>query len=405
MRFWIWKLALRYLFPQHRLGTFFAWTSVIGIAAGVMVLCVVLSIMNGFDENIETKLVQINGKIKILSQKPISGYTKLMQRLRSQSHVLGVTPFVQGIALVQKESHVIFPKCFGFDKETVQEVLPFSKFIISNNGTHGAFIPKTIAKELGLVPGDTLDLYSPLALESIKNEVMILPQEIQVAGYFKTDWAEIDRDTIFFPMELLQEAYGMEGMIHGFSLNVDDRHIRSVCEKLNAWLPETMHAYTWQELNEDFLHVLKMEKAMSFFVLLFIVVVAAITISSGLMTSVVRKQREISLFLHWGASRLQIVQLFCFQGLVLGLLGIILGLTTASVVLHFRNTIIQILTGWFMPKDALWNFYNFEQLPAIWCWKDITLILVFSLFVILLASLLPAWKATRTAIMEGLRRE
>ena len=166
-----------------------------------------------------------------------------------------------------------------------------------------------------------------------------------------------------------------------------------------------MHAYTWQELNEDFLHVLRMEKAMSFFVLFFIVFVAAITISSGLMTSVVRKQREISLFLHWGASRWQIVGLFCFQGLILSGFGIVLGLTTASTVLHFRNEIVQVLTGWFLPKNALWNFYNFEKLPAIWCWKDVGLILVFSLIVTLFASLLPAWKATRTSIIKGLRRE
>ena len=405
MCFWIWKLALRYLFPKHRMGTFFTWTSIVGIAAGVMVLCVVLSIMNGFDANIETKLVQINGKVKILSQEPIRNYSALMQRLRSQAHVLGVSPFVQGIALVQKEGRVVFPKCFGFDKETVESVLPFSKFIISDNGTPGAFIPKTIARELELAPGDTFDLYSPLALESIKNEEMLLPQEIPVAGYFKTDWAEIDRDTIFFPMQLLQEAYGMEGMVHGFSLNVEDQHIRSVCDHLNAWLPASMHAYSWQELNEDFLHVLRMEKAMSFFVLLFIVLVAAITISSGLMTSVVRKQREISLFLHWGASRGQIVRLFCFQGLILSFFGIILGLITADIVLHFRNAIVQFLTGWFLPKDALWNFYNFEQLPAIWCWKDVVLILAFSLIITLLASLLPAWKATRTSIIKGLRRE
>ena len=405
MRFWIWNLSLRYLFPKHRMGTFFTWTSIVGIAAGVMILGVVLSIMNGFDENIETKLVQINGKVKILSQKPIQNYADWIQRLRSEAHVLGVSPFVQGIALVQKEGRVIFPKCFGFDKKTVNEVLPFSKFILSDNGMQGAFIPKTVARELNLSSSDTFDLYSPLALESIKNEVMILPQEISVAGYFKTDWAEIDRDTIFFPMELLQEAYGMEDRVHGFCLNVEDRYLRSVCESLNAGLPDTMHAYTWYELNEDFLHVLRMEKAMSFFVLLFIVLVAAITISSGLMTSVVRKQREISLFLHWGASRLQIVRLFCFQGLILSLLGIFLGLTAASFVLHFRNTIVQILSGWFLPKDALWNFYDFEQLPAVWCWKDIVLILVFSLIITLFASLLPAWKATRTSIIKGLRRE
>ena len=233
MRSCIWKLAFRYLFPKQRWGTFFTWLSIVGIAAGVMLLCVVLCIMSGFDKNIEEKLVQINGPVKVLSSGIIHDYESWMRKIKQRSHIKGATPFIQGVALVQKNDHVLFPKCFGFDAETVEDVLPFSKFIGADNVRtlqNGAFIPKSVARELHISRGQSFDLYSPLALEAIKNEEIILPQEVNVAGYFQTDWAEIDRNTILFPLSELQEAYGLsQESVHGFCLNVENSHITEVC--------------------------------------------------------------------------------------------------------------------------------------------------------------------------------
>lgn len=410
MRFCIWKLAFRYLFPKQRWGTFFTWVSVLGIVAGVTLLCVVLCIMSGFDKNIEEKLVQINGSVKILSSGIIHDYPTWLEKIKKRPHIKGITPFIQGVALIQKNDHVLFPKCFGFDVKTVEAVLPFSKFIQKDgrkNLGNGAFIPYGIAKELNLWEAkSTFDLYSPLALEAIKNEEIILPQEINVAGFFKTDWAEIDRNTILFPLAELQEAYGMaEESVHGFCLNVEDRYIAEVCRDLNHWLPHSMRAYAWHELNEDFLYVLKMEKTMCFFALLFIVVVAAFSISSGLLSLVRRKQREITLLRTWGAKRKEIFALFAIQSFWLATLGISLGFGISFCVLHYRNAIVQMLTGWFLPQNALWNFYDFAQLPVAYNGMDFVIILLFTYFITLVASFLPAWKAVRMPIIQGLRSE
>ena len=245
-----------------------------------------------------------------------------------------------------------------------------------------------------------------MALEAIKNEEIILPQEINVAGFFKTDWAEIDRNTILFPLEDLQEAYGMsKESVHGFCLNVDDCRIADVCRDLNHWLPSSMRAYSWYELNEDFLYVLKMEKTMCFFALLFIVVVAAFSISSGLMSLVRRKQREITLLRTWGAKRRDIFALFSIQSFLLATLGIVLGFVVSFLVLHYRNVIVQMLTGWFVPQNALWNFYDFAQLPVAYNATDFVIILFFTYFITLVASFLPAWRAICMPIIKGLRSE
>lgn len=409
MRLWVWKLAFRYLFPKGRCGTFFTWMSLLGIATGVALLCVVLSIMNGFDEHIEQKLVQIHGPIKVISNQLIGHYEALQEKIQALPHVKAVTPFVQGVALVQCGGRVAFPKCLGLDFKTAPQVLPLSKFIIKEDKTleenDAAYIASPLSQELGLQIGDTFDLYSPLSLEAIKNDEMILPQEIRLRGFFKTGWAEVDRDTLLFPLPVLQATYGLQGQVHGFSIDADRKHLADVCQQLNRILPESARAYTWNRLNEDFLYVLKMEKMLCFFVLLFIVAVASFSMSSGLMAAVVRKRREIALLRTWGARRCQIITLFECQSLLLSTLGILCGLGSAILILHYRNAIVQLLTGWFLPRDVLWNFYDIEQLPVAYHGKDFLLIVAFTFIITTVASFIPAVKAIRTPTLQGLRSE
>ena len=409
MRSWGLALAFRYLFPKERKGTFFTWISILVIAAGVTLLCVVLSIMSGFDRTIESRLVQINGPVKILSSQLIGNYQNWASEIQQIQHVKAVTPFIQGVALVQCGNRIAFPKCLGLDPETANQVLPLKSFIQEGrleDLNEGIFLTAPLMQELGAQKGDTVNLYSPLALEAIKHDEMLLPQEWEVAGSFKTDWAEIDRDTLLCSLEHLQEVYGLkEDQVHGFSLDVDEAHITEVCKDLNRRLPHSMRAYAWNTLNKDFLYILRLEKMMCFFVLLFIVGVAAFSISSGLMSSIVRKQREIALLRTWGASKAHILSLFCYQACFLGACGIVLGFAISWIVLTFRNQIVQLLTGWFLPKNALWDFYAVEQLPVAYCKEDFIYITIVTFIITLIAALLPAFRASLMPITKGLRRE
>lgn len=408
MQSWVVALAFKYLFPKGRWGTFFTWVSIVGVSAGVALLTVVLSIMNGFDKNIAEKLVQVNGSVKVLSNQPIRDYKGWLKMIQETSHVDAVTPFIHGVALVQKGNHVAFPKCLGVDPASAHHVFPLDKFSTQKDCVQlkkDAWVSPQIARDLNLAVGETFDLYSPLSLESIKNDEIILPQEVCVENIFQTEWGEVDRDTVIFPLEYLQEAYGLEGCIHGFSLKVDKEHIEEVCKALNAQLPTKLRSYAWYELNEDFLYVLKMEKSMCFFVLLFVIAIAAFSMSSGLTFSVVRKQREISLLRSWGASRKAIVQLFCLQSVILSFLGVCIGLGVAGILLYYRNEIVHVLTGWFIPKNALWNFYNVEKLPMAFSGTDVGAIVVFTFVITFFAGLLPAFKAAKIPVMKGLRRE
>ena len=406
---WVFALAFRYLFPRERKGTFFTWISILGIAAGVTLLCVILSIMSGFDHTIESRLIQINGPVKILSSQLIGNYQEWASEIQKVSHVKAITPFIQGVALVQCGNRIAFPKCLGIDPDTVTGVLPINTFIQKGKLEdihNGIFLTPSLMNELGAKQGDNINLYSPLALEAIKQDEMLLPQEWEISGVFKTDWAEIDRDTLLCSLEHLQEIYGLkDNQVHGFSLDVEEAYITEVCKDLNQRLPHFMHAYAWNTLNKDFLYILRLEKMMCFFVLLFVVGVAAFSISSGLMSSIVRKQREIALLRTWGATKAHILRLFCYQACFLSICGIFLGFAISWIVLTFRNPIVQLLTGWFLPKNALWDFYAVEQLPVAYCKEDFIYITLFTFIITLIAALLPAFRASSIPVTKGLRRE
>ena len=404
---WVFLLAWRYLFPKKHFGTFFTWMSVTGIAAGVALLMIVLSIMNGFDTHIAEKLSQINGAIKIIARRPIAKDEVFLENIRRLPHVKAMTPYVAGISMMQVGERVALPKCLGLEVETAASVLPLERFLTkgSLNGLKdGAWVSEALAHECGLDVGDTFELYSPLALEAMKKEELLLPPEVTVAGLFKTGWAEADRSTVLLPLELAQELYALSDNVHGFSIEADRKYLGEVCRAINHLLPPGLVAYTWNTLNADFLYILKLEKAMCFFVLLFVVAVAAFSMSSGLMSAVVRKRRELALLRTWGATKTDLSLLFGLQSLLLGFLGLLTGFAGAAVILHERNTIVRGLTGWLLPKDALWNFYDVETLPAVWSRQDMLWIILLTLVMTLLASLLPIGRMYKLPPVQSLRR-
>ncbi len=409
MNGWTLKLAWQYLFPKGRYGTFFTWLSVLGIALGVIVLTVVLSVMNGFDNTIQSKWIDVNGPVKILSPSIIEEPQALKNEILQVKGVTGATDFVHGVALVQKGDYVNFPKCLGVDLDSVESVLPLSKFLKLGqlrDLDKGIFLTRGLAQSLNVKVGDTIDVYSPLSLEAIKQDEVILPKELCVCGILETGWAEVDKDTLLCSIDVLQELYGLGQAAHGFSVQVESsKLIRPICEQLNARLPAPLRAYSWMELNADLLYVLNLEKTMSFFVLLFVVVVAAFSVSSGLMFDVVRKRREIALLRIWGASRWQIAQLFAWQSVLLSLMGVLFGFLGSALVLYYRNSIVDCLTGRLLPKHLLWNFYSLPELPAHCTWQDLTLIGGMTIAMAVLSSVLPAVKASFSRVTEGLRNE
>ncbi|MDR1665601.1 MAG: FtsX-like permease family protein [Puniceicoccales bacterium] len=406
---WSLGLALRYLFPTGRKISFFTVLSILGVGLGVAVLWVVQSVINGFGDQIRRKLVDINGHIHVLSADGILKDTKPIEAcLRSFGGIRGITPFATGITMVQHKNRVAFPGIRGLDWDTCRDVMALDTFVKTGQPVVGAvLLSRSLAESLEASVGDRVDLYSPLMLGALRQEEVLLPIECPVSGIFETGWAEIDQQTVLCHLTTVQELYGLGSSVHGLALSVNEERtsISALRRNLEGILSPPLKVLSWMDLNEDLLFVLRLEKTMMLFVVLFIVLVASFSIGSGLMTSVVRKRREIVLLTLMGAKKRDIAAIFAWQGLLLGVLGILFGFAFGSVALVFRNDLLRVLSYRLFPKDMLWNFYAFAQLPAHCSGTDAGVIGLATLGIALSASLVPAIQASRLKMAEVLRGE
>jgi lipoprotein-releasing system permease protein len=180
-----------------------------------------------------------------------------------------------------------------------------------------------------------------------------------------------------------------------------------VAKRINGSLPPEARAQarSWIEANQEFLFILQLEKNMIFFLLTFIIIVSAFSVTSSLLISVVRKTREIGLLGALGARPLQVAACFCFQGLLIGAAGTVAGLALGLGTLHFRNELVAGFTRLTASEEVLVRFYQFSQLPAHTAPGDVVLIVTCSVVISTLAGLLPAWRAARLKPVEALRNE
>lgn len=407
---WYFYWALRQLFPAGRPFSFFALVSILGVALGVMVLLIVQSVMNGFVHDIRDSLARTNGDVRVFSSALLDDWREVAADLREREEVEAVTPFAQGIVMVQEGPRPLFPQVWGMDPTTGPEVLPVDSFLVA--GTLGAlddrsvFVSTGVANRLGVGLGSDLDVYTPLMLERMKEEEVLLPLNLRVAGIFETGWNEVDRNTILVTLRTMQELYGLGDRVHGLTLRLADPEAApAVARTLDAELPEPLFARSWMDLNEDFLFVLRLEKAVLFFIMIFIILVASFSIAISLMTTVVRKTREIGLLGAMGGSRFGVGACFCLQGLLIGAVGTVLGVAGALGALHFRNEILRAFASFTGRGDALVEAYGFAYLPVHYIPLDFVLVAGFSLLVSTLAGLLPAWRAARLQPAEALRSE
>jgi lipoprotein-releasing system permease protein len=197
--------------------------------------------------------------------------------------------------------------------------------------------------------------------------------------------------------------------VHGLNLKLaPGLDVDVMVRQLNGLLPTVAPgavARSWMEANQDFLFVIQLEKNMIFFLLTFIILVAAFSVTSSLLISVVRKTREIGLLSAMGGSSTQVACCFAFQALLVGIAGTALGCGLGFMALRFRNEAVGAFTRLTGSEEALLRFYEFSQLPAYLPNRDLATIITLAVAISALAGLIPAWRAARLKPVEALRSE
>lgn len=410
---WSLYLALKQLFPSGKRFSFFTAISVLGVMLGVALLIVSISVMGGFGREIKRMIVDTQGDLQVRAGGFLPESAATLAMLEADPDIVGVSPFAEGVVMLEHNSVPAFPALQGIDIDRINDVIPLDSYIRSGSlldlDDDSVILSSRLAYSIGARIGSYVEVYSPLLLEKMKADEVMLPCELEVVGIMEIGHQSLDSSLVLVTLRRMQELYGLGTGVHGFSVKLAaglDPDLAA--RELNQILPEVApraFARPWMDANEDFLFVVQLEKNMIFFLLIFIIVVAAFSVTSSLLTAVVRKTREIGLLGAMGARTRDVALCFCWQALIIGLTGTLFGVGLGYTVLHFRNNIIAGFTRLTGSEEALVRFYEFSNLPSYLSDNDFWMIVGLAVSISTLAGVLPAWRAARLQPVEALRSE
>lgn len=415
-------LALRYLRPKRTFVSVITLISVLGVALGVAVLIIVISVMSGFDHDLREKILGFNAHITVTEPNhTMKDYKAVEAVVAKNPNVRGVSPFVFGPVLVETEgttNHPAFqdaPMMRGVDPKTEGQISNLPKDIIAGKfdlSGRGLIVGVDFADNLGLSVGDHLSIYSAREIKKMRDahnrneDEAILPDDYVVNGIFDAGYYDYDAHVIVTSLENAQELYDLNGSVHGLFVMLNDPYQATmVKEQLIRALDGRCYVSTWMEQNSGILNALIVEKNVMFYLLFFIVLVAALCILSAQITFVVQKTREIGMLKALGASNLQISGIFLAQSAIIGIIGVASGLGLGLLALAYRNPFLHFMnhvTGFELFPAKV---YGFGALPAVITPRDVIIVCVSSFIICILGGVLPALRAGRLKPVEALRYE
>ena len=381
-------LALRYLKPKRTFVSIITLISMVGVMLGVTVLIVVISVMTGFDRELRQKVVDWDAHILVSSEDVLRNWRDLTVKIRNTPGVVGTAPYVQGPVIVEYQHQRLAPLIRGIDPAEEEKVVEMKKFI-----TKGALdlegdstvLGVELARKLHIGVGDKLTIYSPGNLGEIldgmkelekskgddereaidKLREVVLPKELTVTGIFETGHYMHDSEFLLVPIHVGQELYGLGDALHGITVRtVDPYGAERVKQEIQKFLEPPQFAQTWIDMNNQFFEAVRLERTVMFFLLFFIIIVAAFGIMNTLITVTVQKTRDIGVMKAIGANITQIVGVFLGQGIIVGLFGTLMGLGLGMTLVRYRNEFSHWLAETAHIEVFPKQVYQFAQIPA-----------------------------------------
>ncbi len=418
-------LALRYLRPKRTFVSVITLISVVGVMLGVAVLIVVISVMTGFDRQLRDRLLGFNAHLTVQAGGPMHDHRSLREKIGQNPEVKGVAPFVVGQVMVETqpaegEPRTMAPWIRGIDARLESSVSTLLSSIIAGTNDlrgNGLVVGSGFAQLLGLHVGDNVAVYSRTDLKKMraakdrsrgKDEIDELPlgSDYEVRGIFEVGYWEVDSQFIILSLVNAQDLFDLGDAAGGLMVMLKNPEKAPLVRgELEQEIGADYEIKTWQEENAKILNALLVEKNVMFYLLFFIMIVAAFGIMSALITFVVQKTREIGILKALGASSGQIMWLFLSQSLLVGIFGVLFGLGLGTLAVYYRNEFLFFMR-WATSFELFpAEIYGFTELPALVDRSDVALICGGSLIICLLAGLFPAWNAGRLKPVEALRHE
>ena len=406
-------IAFRYLGSKRKEGliSVIAWFSLVGIALGVATLIIVMSVMNGFRTELLTRILGLNGHITVYDrQAPIKDFSQLALRIGEIPSVLYVTPQIQGQAMIMIDGKATGVLIRGLDPLIMQNKSLIKKNIVAGKLKEfgsGAdiVIGKRLADRIGVAPGDKVLLISPTSSTTAFGNMPRI-KAFKVAAVFSVGMYEYDNTFAYMPLSQAQLFFKSGDAVNALEVEIKNpAKVGELREKLEKILSGNRYALDWKQRNSSFFNALKVERNVMFLILTLIILVAAFNIISSMIMLVYDKTSSIAILRTMGASRAAITRIFFLSGSIVGFVGTAAGLVLGVVFCLNIESIRRLMESFSGTELFSAEIYFLSKLPAEIAWIEVAYVVAMALFLTFIASIYPAWRASRTEPAEVLRGE
>ena len=408
-----WMLSLRYLRARRKEGfiSVIAGFSFLGIMLGVATLIIVMAVMNGFRQQLLSKILGLNGHLLIQPlESPLTDYDAVAGRVAKVDGVYLAAPLVEGQALASSPfnaSGVVVRGMRGADLLKLTQVAKNVKqgSLDGFDDGQGIAIGSRLAEQLSVRAGDNLTLVAPRGAVTPMGTTPRI-KAYKIAAVFEIGMSEYDSAFVFMPLNEAQAYFNRNGDVTAIEIYTDDPdHIDRFRKLVTDAAGRPIYMVDWRQRNATFFNALQVERNVMFLILTLIVLVAALNIVSGLIMLVKDKGSDIAILRTMGATQGAIMRVFLNTGASIGVLGTATGFALGTVVCWNIEDIRRFLS--WLTNTELFSpeLYFLSQLPADMNVKETAAVVVMALGLSLLATLYPSWRAARLDPVEALRYE
>jgi lipoprotein-releasing system permease protein len=415
-----WLIATRYLRSTHRRGfvSFVALISILGLTLGVGVLIVVLSVMNGFERELRSRILSVTSHATLMGfDGTLEDWRKARDAALRQPGVVAAAPYVEEQAMLahdahdSNDAHVVGTLVRGVLPEEERRTTGLAQRITSGSiddlvpGAYRIILGSALARELGARVGDSVVLIAPEGTATPAG-IEARMRRFRVSGIFESGMYEFDRGLALVNMSDAERVYHLDGRASGVRLALADPwRAPSTVRALALALGGGFYVSDWTRKNSNFFRSIEITKSMMFVILLMIVGVAAFNIIATLVMIVKEKQTDIAILRTLGAGPRNVLATFAIQGVLIGLAGTALGAALGVLIAHNVQWLVHALERALGTHFLDPRVYNMSDLPAFVEWIDVLKVCGVAFALCALATVYPAWRAARMAPAEALRHD
>lgn len=401
-------ISLRYLKAKkrHRGISVNTAISIAGVMLGVMALIIVLSVMSGFQEDLQKKILGVNAHLIVLSYDGrVKGEGLLREKIDKVRGIKHSSPFIYGQVMLGSGGRAHGVVVRGIEPQLEVKTTDILKNLKGEDiftlgkDTHppGIIIGRELSRNLGLFIGDEVNMISPPVTPG---PLGMLPRikKFRVVGIFEAGLYEYDSSLAYINLREAQDFFNYEDAVTGIEIRVDDIYrVEEIAREIEDMLGPPYYTKDWMQMNRSLFAALRLEKIVMFIILILIVLVASFNIVSNLVMIVIEKSREIAILKAMGATSKGVMSIFMAYGLVIGLVGTALGLVGSYIACYLLKTYKFIS----LPPDI----YHLSYLPVKMDLTDFIIVPAAAILISFLATIYPSWQAARLSPVEPLRYE